>query len=156
MSWRSCAVHVRLDRPDGHPQAVIERAHPLGVTTGEVVVDGDDVDPLALQRVEIGGQSGDERLAFASDHLGDIAAMQNHAAHELDVIVSHLEESTPGLATGGERLGQEIVQRLPAGQTLAELDGLRLKSVVGERLHRRLELIDGRDHRSHPPDLTLV
>ena len=72
--------------PTVMPRPLIERAHPLGVAAGEVVVDRDDVDALALQRIEVGGQGGDQGLALAGDHLGDVAAVEDHAAHELDVV----------------------------------------------------------------------
>ena len=44
------------DHPDAHAEEVEDRAHPLRVAPGEVVVDGDDVDAAAGQRVEDGGQ----------------------------------------------------------------------------------------------------
>ena len=105
--------HLRLDRPDGHSQPAEERAHPLGVAAGQVVVDRDDVHALAVQRVEIGGQGGDQRLALAGDHLGDVAAVQDHPAHELHVEVPHVEEPPARLAAGRERLGQQVVERSP-------------------------------------------
>jgi hypothetical protein len=60
-------------------------AHPLGVAAGQVVVDGDHVDALAGERVQIHGQRGDQRLAFAGLHLRDFAAMQDDAADQLHV-----------------------------------------------------------------------
>ena len=59
------------DDADRHAEELVDLAHPLGVAAGEVVVDGDDVDALAGERVEIDGKRGDERLAFAGLHLGD-------------------------------------------------------------------------------------
>ena len=59
--------------PTRHAEEAVNLAHPLRVATGQVVVDRDDVDALALERVQIGGQRGDERLAFAGLHLGDAA-----------------------------------------------------------------------------------
>ena len=129
--------HLRLDRPHGHSQTPEERAHPLGVAAGQVVVDRDDVHALAFERVEIGGQGGDQRLALAGDHLGDVAAVEDHPAHELDVEVPHVEEPPARLAAGGERLGQQVVERLPVGQPAAKLDRLRLQLLIRERLHRR-------------------
>ena len=63
------------DHPDAHAEEVIDRAHPLWVTPGQVVVDGDDMHALAGQRVEIDGKRGDQRLAFAGLHLGDAAVI---------------------------------------------------------------------------------
>ena len=60
---------------------------------GEVVVDGDEVDAALLERVQVHGRGGDQGLAFAGLHLGDGAAMQHHAADELDVVVAHAEHA---------------------------------------------------------------
>ena len=121
-------VHVALDGADGQAQARVDRAHPFHVAAGEVVVDRDDVDALAVERVEIGGQRGDERLAFAGDHLGDVAAVQDHAADDLHVVVPHAEEPAARLAAGGEGFDQEVVERLARVQPPAELGGLRLRA----------------------------
>ncbi len=40
-----------ITRPDGKPHEAVDLAHPLRVTLGKVVVDGDHVDALAGQRV---------------------------------------------------------------------------------------------------------
>ena len=48
-------LHV-LQHAPGEPEQVVDRAHPLGVAAGEVVVDGDDVDALAGERVEADGE----------------------------------------------------------------------------------------------------
>ena len=40
-------------------------------------------------RVEVRRQRGDERLAFAGDHFGDVALVQDHAADQLHVVVAH-------------------------------------------------------------------
>ena len=138
------------------PEEAVEAAHPLRVAAGQVVVDGDDVDALAFERVQVGGQRGDERLAFAGLHLGDLAAVQHHAADQLHVEVPHVEHAPAGLADHGERLDQQVVERLAVGDALAELDGLVAELLVGERLDLRLERADLRDARTEPLDLTLV
>ena len=40
-------LHAALDRADGQAEARVERAHPLHVAAGEVVVHRDDVNALA-------------------------------------------------------------------------------------------------------------
>ena len=149
-------VHLRLDRADGEAEAVVERAHPLGVAAGEVVVDGHDVDALALQGVEVDGQGGDEGLPFARDHLGDVAAVEDHPAHELDVVVPHLEEADAPLAADREGFDEDIFERLALGQAVAELGRLGGEGLVGERLHGGLERVDLGDVGAHPADLALI
>jgi hypothetical protein len=98
--------------PDGEPQHPIDPAHPVGVALREVVVDGDQVHAVAGERVEVDRQRRDERLAFAGAHFGDLAVVQRHSADQLDVEVAHLQRALAGLAHDGERLGQQIVERL--------------------------------------------
>ena len=110
-------VQVVLDDADRHPEEAVDPAHPLRVAAGQVVVDRDDVDAFAFERVEIGGQRRDERLAFARLHLGDLAAMQHHAADQLHVEVPHVEHAAAGFADDGKGLGQQVVERLAVGDT---------------------------------------
>ena len=125
-------VQVVLDDADRHPEEAVDAAHPLRVAAGQVVVHRDDVDALAGQGVQIGGQGRDQRLAFARLHLGDPAAMEDDAADELDVEVPHVERAAARLANDGERLGQEVVERLAGSEALPELRGLRAELFVGE------------------------
>ena len=104
-------LHVLQDAP-AESKPVVNWAHPLGVTAGEVVVDGDEVDALVGERVEADGQRRRERLAFAGLHLGDVAAVEHHAADQLDVKVTHVEEATTGLTDDRETLRQHAVERL--------------------------------------------
>ena len=103
--------------------------------------------PLAGQRVEIGGEGRDERLALTGLHLGDGAVVQHHAADELHVEVPHAERAHAAFADDRERLGQKVVERLTVLETLSELDGLAREFLVRERLHRGLEVVDQTDGR---------
>ena len=102
-------LHVLQD-PDGQAERLVEPPHPLGVAAGEVVVDGDEVDALAGQRVERDRERGGQRLALAGLHLGDRAGVQHHAADHLDVEVAHPERAPRRLADDGEGLGQQVVE----------------------------------------------
>ena len=79
---------------------------------GEVVVDGDDVDALAGEGVEVGRSSGHQGLAFTGLHFGDVAQVQGGAAHQLDIEVAHAEGAGRRFTDGGEGLRQQIVQLL--------------------------------------------
>jgi hypothetical protein len=117
-------LHVAEDHADLEAEEPVHPAHPLGVALGQVVVHRDDVDALAAEGVEVGRQRADQRLAFTGAHLGDVAEVQRGAAHELDVVVPLAQRALGGLAHRGERLRQQVVERLPVGQTLLELVGL--------------------------------
>ncbi len=122
----------------------------------EVVVHGDDVDAVSRERIQVDSQRGDQGLAFAGLHFGDLAAMEDDAADELDVEVPHIEGALAGLAADGKRFDQEVVERFAVGQPLLEFDGLRGEIGVRELLHLRLEVADGRDSGTDRLDLTLV
>ena len=88
-----------------------------------------------------------ERLAFAGDHFGDVAAVQDHAAHELHVVMAQPEHAATRLAADGERLDQQVVERLALGQTPAELVGLLAQLRRTHLLVLRLQRVDGVDPR---------
>ncbi len=104
-------VQLVLNDADAHAEEAVQAPHPFRVAAGQVVVDGDHVDALALERVQIGGQGGDQRLAFTGLHLGDGAAVQRHAADQLDVVVTHVQHAAAGFADHREHLGQQVVDR---------------------------------------------
>ena len=136
------------------PEEAVDLAHPLGVALGEIIVDGDDMNTTASQRVEIDRQSRDQRLAFAGLHLGDLALVQDHAADQLHVEVPLPDGALGRLAHGRERRHQDVVERLAFGELLLEGNGARAKLLVGERQQFRLERIDCVDPRlilAHAP-----
>ena len=64
-------------------------AHPLGVTLGKVVVDGNDVHAVACQGIKEYRQSGRQGLTLTGEHLGYLALMQYGTAKELYVEMHH-------------------------------------------------------------------
>ena len=95
------------DDADGEAEEAVDLAHPLGVALGEVVVDGDDVDAVAGEGVEIAGECGNERLAFTGLHLRDLALVEDHAADHLDVKVAHPDDTAASFADDSEGFGGE-------------------------------------------------
>ena len=75
-----------------HTQAVehIDRAHPLGVTLCQIVVDGDDVNAIACKSIQEDGECGGKCLTFTREHLGNLALMKHRATEELNVEVYHV------------------------------------------------------------------
>ncbi len=108
------------DDADGEPEELVDLAHPFGVALGQVVVDRDDVDAVAGERVEIAGKGGDEGFAFAGFHFRDLALVQNHAADQLHVEVAHLDAAPAGFADDCEGFGQDLVE----SGALGGLDGI--------------------------------
>ena len=139
-------VQVVLNDTDRHAEEAVDAAHPLRVAACEVVVHRDDVDAFSGEGVQIRGQGGDERLAFARLHFGDPAAMEDDPTDELDVEVPHVECAAARLANDGKRLGQEI----------PELCGLRAELFVGKRLNLGFFGVDYRDERLDALQLAVV
>ena len=110
--------HLRLDHADRDAEQVVDRLHPQRVAAGEVVVDGDQVDAVAGERVQEHGAGRGQGLALAGLHLGDRAVVQDHAADQLDVVVALAERPLAGLAAERERLGQQLrrASRRPRGR----------------------------------------
>ncbi len=135
------------DDADRHAEEAVDLAHPLRVAPREVVVDGDDVNTVSRQRVEINRQGRDQRLALTGFHLGDLALVEHHAADQLHVEMPLAQRALAGLAHHGEGFGQQLVQGRTVGEARPELHGLGPECLVAERCHRRLQRIDLR----HPP-----
>ncbi len=131
-------VEVVDDAADAHAEEAIDLAHPFGVAVRQVVVDGDDVDAVAGQRVQIDRQGRDQGLAFAGLHLGDHAAVQHDAAHQLHVEMALPERALGRLAHRGERLDQEIVELGAVGEPLPEFGGARAQRLVRQLFQLRL------------------
>ena len=98
-------------------------AHPLGVALRQVVVDGDDVNSLAPQSIQVGGQHRRQGLALPCHHLGDVAEVQCHSTHHLLVERPLGQHSRRRLAGDGERFGQQGVEAFPRGHPLPEFVG---------------------------------
>ena len=106
------------------PCHLVNRAHPLAVARGEVIVHRDHVYAPTAQRVQIDRQRRHERLAFARGHFRDSAAVKGVTSDELDIKGNHLPlqrmpahgDFLPPKAAAGvfhdrERFGQDFVQR---------------------------------------------
>ena len=147
--WRFSAgeaLNAGEDEADLEAEEAVDATHPLGVEAGQVVVDGDEVDALAAEPVEVGRQRRHEGLALARLHLGHPAEVQRRAAHQLDVEVALADDPLGGLAGDGERLDGDVVEVGAVGQALAELGGLGLQLLVGQALELGLEGVDVRHH----------
>ena len=123
----------------------MQLTHPVGVTGGQVVVDGHHVHTVARQGVEIHRQRRHQGLALAGLHLGDPSEVQGHPTHQLDVVVALAQDPSRRLAHHGVGLDQEVIEGFSLGEALFEDVGLRAQFGVGQPGHLSRELVDGAD-----------
>ncbi|OPZ51745.1 MAG: hypothetical protein BWY91_02604 [bacterium ADurb.BinA028] len=144
--------HRGEDAAGLQPEHPVDAAHQLRLVLGQVVVDRDDVNALARERVEVGRQGRDEGLALTGAHFGDVALVQGDPAHDLHVEVPLAEGPLGGLPNRGEGLGKDGVERLALSQAPLERVGLGAQLGVGQLLEVLLEDIDLGRHRFEPLD----
>ncbi len=137
-----------LDDANRQSEEPVDFAHPLRVAAGEVVVDGHDVDALALDGVQIRRKRRHQRLALAGLHLGDLAFVKDSAADKLHVEVPHVQRTAAGFPDDGEGFNQQVVRRLAVGDPALEFRGPAAQLLVRQRLGGRFERIDLRDERA--------
>ncbi len=111
---------------------------------------------MPAERVQIGGERGDERFALAGLHLRNLALVKHRAADQLHVEVAHVQHALAGLADDGERLDEQVVEGFALSNPRAEFRGLPAELLVGERLNRRLERADFGDERAQTLQFTFV
>ena len=82
--------HLLLNTTNRETQIPVKVAHPLGVTSGEVIIDRDQLRIAGSQRIEVKRQGGHEGLALTGRHFRDLALMQREATDELHIEVDHV------------------------------------------------------------------
>ena len=82
-----------LNNADGKSEEMVNRAHPLGVSFGKVIVDCNKMDPPAFKGVQVDRQCGNEGLALACLHFRNPALVKRNAADDLDVKMSHVQDT---------------------------------------------------------------
>ena len=76
----------------------IERAHPLGVTLGQVIVHCNHVYAVACQGVKEYRQGCHKGLTFTGSHLSNLTLMQYHTTEQLYIVMDHVPY---GIVTAG-------------------------------------------------------
>ena len=101
---------VLLDQANGKAKKTVHLAHPFGITTSQVIVDGDHVNTAAGKGIEVAGQGGHQGFAFARFHLSDLALMQHHAADQLHIEMAHAQHPLAGFAHHRKGLRQDLIE----------------------------------------------
>ena len=120
------------DEADGQAEELIDTAHVFTVTSSQVVIDGDDVNALTGQGIEVYRKGRNQGLPFTGTHFGDIPAMKDDTAQDLDVKMTHPRYPTGCFTNDGKGFGQDIIQRFTGSQTIFEFKGLFLQRRIAQ------------------------
>jgi len=85
-------IRVRLMLVDTiHAQAMelIKWSHPFGVTLGEVIIHGHDVNTISSQGIQEHRQGSYQSLTFTCCHFGNLTLMKHGTPEELHIVVNH-------------------------------------------------------------------
>ena len=164
-------------------EEIVDLAHPLGVAFDQIVVYRNHVNATASQRIEINRESRHKGFSFAGLHLGDLALVKHHAAHELNVEVAHIEDAASSFANYRKRFFEHLVEsgfhhrialRLAGGKRLfvgrlvdlsvsdllldsrAKFRGPGAKLLIRELLHLGFESADPQRARGQPLDFAFI
>ena len=97
---------------------------------------------LAGDPIEVDGQGRGEGLSLAGLHFRNPAEVQGGTADQLHVVVTLTEHPLRCFPDGGEGFDQEIVDRFPLVESTAELPGLGLQRIIGQRFELGFERVD--------------
>ena len=81
---------VLVDAVHSQTVELVQGAHPLGVTLGQVVVDRHHMHSLAGQSIEKYGEGSHQGLSLTGRHLGYLSLMQDDTTDELHVVMDHV------------------------------------------------------------------
>ena len=95
-------IETMLDHADTQPEKLVKPAHPFRIAAGQVIVDRDNVDALARQRVQVRRQRRDQGFTFTGLHFRNSALVKHVSADELHVEMPHIQDALTCFADNGE------------------------------------------------------
>ena len=82
-------IHTILNTSYRKSKKTKEVAHPLRVSSSEIVVNGDKLAVTACKSIQVERTSRNERLSLPSGHFSNALFVQSDAPDELDIVVHH-------------------------------------------------------------------
>ena len=122
------------DAANGQPHKTMHLAHFLGLGLCQIVIDCNDMNALAGQRIQIRCNACHQGLTFTGLHLGDSALMQYGGTDQLyreRTLAKHTVSRLPDCC---KCLRKNIIQGLAVAQPLPELYSLFLQRCIGHGL----------------------
>ena len=102
-------VHASLDASDGQAKKTVYLAHPFGITTGQIIINRNNVNALLFKSVQVNRKSGNKGFAFTRPHFSNFSVVQNNAAHNLNIEMALLQSSLRSLTDRREGIDQDII-----------------------------------------------
>ncbi len=99
---------------------------------------------FAGQSIQINRKCRGQRLTFTGAHFRNLVVVQDHTADQLNIKVTHSQNSEARFAHYRKSFGQKRVKSGSVCKTLAKFHSLRLQLLIRERLHFRLEFVNHR------------
>ena len=125
------------DDADAQTEGLVDGAHGVCVTRGQVVVDRDHVDRHAGQRRSASGQRRGQRLPLSGLHLRDQPVQQNPSPHQLAVEMAHSEGPAGHLSHQGKAARHCLLAEAGTAELGAKLAGNRAQLCVVHACQRR-------------------
>ena len=113
-------------------------AHPFGIPSRQIVVDGHNMDAFSGQGVQIRRQSRHQGFALTCFHFCDFAFVQHDAANQLNIEVAHFQCPQRCLSDSRKRLRQQIVKGFSPINALFKFGRLSLEFIITHGLNGRL------------------
>ena len=125
------AAHALLYAAHREAEELIDRAHPIGIPPGQIVVHGHYMDALARLRIPDNCRNRGQRLSFAGLHLCDLSIAKCKRALKLNVEHIQSQQSFRGHSGEGDGFRQclsvfpcsfQLIAELPAQLAAARID----------------------------------
>ena len=114
---------IGLDNTHRKSQRSVEWSHPLCITTGKIVINGNHMHTLFRQCIKVGSQGCYQSFTFTGAHLGNSALMQGETADHLHIEMTHSHDATSGLSNHGKGFREQLIKGFALGQLLAQSAG---------------------------------
>ena len=132
------------NQTDAQAQKIIEFSHLFAVAGRQIVIHGNHVNPFSSKGIQIYRQRSHQRFPFPCLHLCNTPLMQNDAAHELHIKMTHSQHTIRSFPHNSIGLRQQIIQGFSFCQTLLKFNRLFLQLFIGKLRNRIGEAINFR------------
>ena len=110
-----CAV-CHLQHTHTQSERIIDGSHPAGITAGQVIIDGHQMNTAPGEGIQIHRQGGDQSFAFTGAHFSNLAVMQGHAADHLDIVMAQSDGALAGFTYRCKGFGSKSSRVSPSSK----------------------------------------